>query len=457
MQKGTIKRTVMICTWLIVVAVLIIIHWRVITRTGNQRSFKVRPLAQDYTVVYASPDPENIYCYSPGLTNTPEGRLVATLDLGGPGVEKLAGTKGIYDGGSWQGKIFTSDDRGRTWQYRADFPFLHARPFAAGGVLYVLGHCGDLMIMRSGDGGDSWLEPVRLTEGEDWHGAPGNVHYANGRVYLVMEKRVSHEIKAWGVGELAPVLMRGEIGNDLTRVESWSFASELSFRDAVDQAKLDYHGIPFYKSDDIQATELAPGREFAPMGWLEGNVVQFVDPDHYWHDVSGRTLHLWLRAHTGGTGYAAVAKVVEDDDGGITTTLENAPSGRKMLYIPCPGGHLKFHILYDEVSRLYWLVSSQAADSMTRPEKLSSQRYGLPNNERHRLQLHFSRNCIDWRFAGLVAAGPSPRESRHYPTMAISGEDLIILVRSGDSRAKSAHNTNLITCHTVQNFRDLAY
>jgi len=59
-----------------------------------------------------------------------------------------------------------------------------------------------------------------------------------------------------------------------------------------------------------------------------------------------------------------------------------------MLYVPCPGGHMRFHILYDDVTRLYWLLSSLPTDSMARPERLPPARYGLPNNERHVLALH---------------------------------------------------------------------
>jgi hypothetical protein len=41
--------------------------------------------------------------------------------------------------------------------------------------------------------------------------------------------------------------------------------------------------------------------------------------------------------------------------------------------------------------------------------------------------------------------------------MAIDGEDLLVLSRSGDERAKDAHNGNLITFHRIANFRRLSY
>ncbi len=41
--------------------------------------------------------------------------------------------------------------------------------------------------------------------------------------------------------------------------------------------------------------------------------------------------------------------------------------------------------------------------------------------------------------------------------MVIDGDDLHILMRTADEAAKNAHNSNLITFHTVRHFRDLAY
>lgn len=417
--------------------------------------FRVRPLGDPFVTLYESPYPGEVYCFSPGIVELPGGRLVATIDIGGKGMARMEGPKGSRHGYVTQGKVFLSDDGGRTWRHSTDFPFMHARPFIAGGSLYVLGHCVQLKIMRSDDGGETWTDPFTLTEQGDWHQAPCNVHYANGNVYLAMENiRGGDQQNYWPVGWIEPILMRAREDADLLKPDSWTYATPLAALDVAPSARLDHFGVPFFTES---CTHVRGGVNCPPVGWLETNVVQFIDPDHYWHDPNGRTFHLWMRAHTGGTGYAAILKVTEDEAGAMQTSVETVPSGKEIVFVPCPGGQMKFHIVYDAVSGLYWLLSSQSTDSMTRKERLPKERFDLPNNERHRLQLHFSKNCIDWCFAGLVCAGPSPKQSRHYASMIVSGEDLLVLSRSGDERAASAHNGNLITFHRISRFRELVY
>ena len=410
-------------------------------------------VADNFVTVYESPDPWDFRAYSPGLALLPGGRLVATLDLGGPGLQGKQGSE------SYRGRIFTSDDRGQTWTHRANVPIFHARPFAAGNAVYVLGHSGDLGIVKSTDNGETWSATSWLTEGEQWHQAPCNVHYANGRIYLVMEKNTDPSLRGWEVSVLAPVVMAADVSADLTSRAAWTFSNVLSYRDALEEAgPAHLIGVPFYTSGPTTPPDHKDRRYMAPPGWLETNVVQFNDPDHLWHDPEGRTFHLWMRAHTGSTNLAAIAKAVESEDKAtITVSLEKAPSGALMLFVPCPGGQMKFHILYDEQTKLFWLLSSQATDSMTRPDRLDDDRYNLPNNERHRLVLHFSKNCVDWCFAARVADSGAYKQARHYASMVIDGDALHILSRSGDERAKSAHDGNLITFHTVHHFRDLVY
>lgn len=421
-----------------------------------------KPIADPHRLVYQSPDPQRIYAYSPGIATLRSGRLVTTLDIGAKGAPLEGGFapgagSGAAGGGAFSrlAKIYTSDDRGTTFQHRTDAPMLHGRPFEAGSSVYFLGHARDLCILRSTDNGNSWSRPSFLTSGRVFHQAPCNVHYAGGRVYLVMEEVTDPTFPGWPVHVLAPVVLSARVDDDLTKPQAWSFSNALAFRDVVKIAgPPELIGAPFF-----QPGRTASGkdpRNMAPPGWLETHVVQFRSPGHVWHDASGHVFYLWLRAHTGLANWACIARVEESSDGSKLTVLPaRAPSGETMLYVPCPGGHLKFHIVWDEQAQLFWLVSNQSTDSMRRPDDLPSERHNLPANERHRIVLHYSANCVDWQFAGIVADSGAARQARSYPAASILGDDLCVVCRSGNDAAHSAHDGNWITFHTVRNFRRL--
>jgi len=446
-----------------------------VQQTENQIGGPVRPLAQDFVVVGESPSPERIPIYTPSILALPNGRLVASYEFGTTRMTPEE-KKSQYT------FILTSDDHGKTWQLRHRTTIIHGRIFSAGGKVYMLGHKGDLRIVASADNGENWGETVNLTQGMRWHQSACDVWKTRGNIYLVMEKHTEGKIKGWDVGELAPVLMRAKETDDLTKPSAWTFSNEMTMANSIPGYKenklpFEYFGVPYYtqnypkityplltpeKAAEYAAQKKKPPREitkrnFAPMGWLESNVVQITDPNHYWYDPTGHTFHIFMRAHTGRTNYAAVLKAVEKDDGSIQVGFESAPSGEKLLYLPFPGGHMRFHVLYDAQTKLYWLLCSQSTDSMARPETMSADQLNLPGNERQRMVLYFSKNMVDWCFAGLVAKVDSSKQSRHYASMDIDGDDLVILSRSGDERAESAHNGNLATFHRVKNFRNLVY
>lgn len=440
----------------------------------------MKPLASDFTVVYRAEDPNRDFLYTPSILVRESGRYIMSLDI-----RDIAG------------KMLISDDKGEHWTLKGEASFYHASLFADGNRIYLLGcstreagrsRVRDLIIFYSDDEGESWSKGDFLTTGETWNHCATDVLYKDGYVYVPMDCQVFVEGETirsgWKPCIIAPVLLRGKLGTDLTRRENWLFSEKVRFRDVVDEDALDGFGVPFYESIEHLTDKDVHGETFWAMpseyrrtydfksdkpslpfyfhatGWLEANVVQITDPRHYWYDPTGKTLHLFMRANTHGSGYCCVMKAIERVENGeevIRIECERAPSGKRFVFLPMPGGQNKFFVKYDEKTRLYWLVSVQVRDSMSRIEFLSDDRYNVPSDERDRLALHFSRNMVDWCFAGLVDQSGFDKQSRHYASMDIDGEDLVILSRSGDKDAYSAHDGNIITLHRVKNFRDLVY
>ncbi|MEW6359529.1 MAG: sialidase family protein [Planctomycetota bacterium] len=412
---------------------------------GGDKAQRNAPLAQDYTVFWRVPDPMQEIAYCPALARLPNGRLIGNIllsDRRDP-THKTNITK-----------VFSSDDRGKTWVHRKDMAMVNGYPFAAGRSAYVIGGMYGLTISRSDDGGDTWSDPAVLAEGK-WYSVSGSVEESNGRIYLVKECFAEETSSGYAPRIHAPVVMSARLGDDLTRADAWTYSNRFSFQDALREfGDPNLIGVPFYKPGSY-----GPGRTMGAdgIGWSEANLVRIKAPEHIWHDPTGRTFHILMRADTGGTNLACLAKAVETEDGKIRVGLETAPSGAPMLYIPLPGGHGTMCIVYDEDTRLYWMAVAQSTDSMQRVELMPPKRYALPNNERRRLALHFSKNCMDWCFAGLVAAVEDMGQSHYGAHMVIDGADLLLLMRTSDPAAKNAHDSNLITFHKVENFRKLVY
>lgn len=403
-------------------------------------------LATDYTEVVRLKDPRREVAYCPAIEVLPGGRIVATM---------LTHEKGAEAGRDWVVGVYTSDDRGASWLRRKELPMVDGQPFAAGGAVYVIGGREDLFISRSDDG-TTWSDLIPLKTGRQWYSFPGPPIRANGRIYLEKECRTEPVTHGFPVWLLAPVVMSAPVDADLTRPGAWTFSNVLGFHEVLARyGEPNLLGAPFHTP---KARKAEPGVPVDHgIGWGEGNLVQIHDPAHVWHDATGKTLHIFLRAETGRSGIAAIAKAACGEDGSITVDLERAPSGQPVLFVPLPGGQGAFNILYDVATRMYWLLSSQSLDSMRKRESLGPWHYGLPYNERSRIALYFSRNCMDWCFAGIVADGGGERRSFFHASAIIDGEDLAMVMRVADESAANQHDSNIIAFQRVRGFRALVH
>ena len=376
-------------------------------------------------VITTSPNPDSIYLYTPAIAEGFGGRFVVAVDYGGPGTYSLDGPKsdfGDYKAGN-QIRVLLSDDKGRTWRETpARIPMMHEILFKAGGSLYMIGHSGRLLITRSDDNGETWSEPAMLCPEPRWHQSCTAVDVYDGKVTLVYEKWVAEKHKWPGVG---PVLMQAREDADLTDPSNWKFSELYNPDDDMEAARPS--GIPVN----------APG---AP-GMLETNVIRVHNPANPFYDATGKSVALLARASTGFPDIGVMLKGYEREDGSLAIGRFRKNEG-EVYFVHIPGGDLKFHILYDPESRLYWLLHSQIDGRM---------------NYRRRLALSYSPDLLRWTFAGLVAVGPTDHSARHYATMIQDGDDLFIVSRSGDERARTAHDGNIVTFHRIKDFRKLIY
>ena len=376
-------------------------------------------------IIAVSPDPDSIFLYTPGIVEGFDGRFVVSIDYGGPGSYKLDGPKsdfGDYRSGN-QIRILLSDDGGKSWRETPSrIPMMHEILFKAGKSLYMIGHSGRLLITRSDDNGETWSDVSVLCPEPRWHQSCTPVDIHDGKVTLVYEKWVSDGHPWPGVG---PVLMQAKADDDLTQASSWKF-SELYDPDGDMEAS---------RPSGIPVTDPMKG------GILETNVVRVYDEKNPFYDPSGKSVVLMMRASTGFPDIGVMMKGVEKPDGSLAVE-KLQKNGKDMFFAHIPGADLKFYTVYDPDSKLYWLLHSQIDGRM---------------NARRRLALSYSPDLLHWTFAGLVAVGPADNGARHYATMTIHGDDLLIVSRSGDEKARNAHDGDLVTFHTVNNFRSLIY
>ena len=382
-------------------------------------------LIADEQILYHSPDPKGLYCYTPWICHGFGGRLFVSYDLAGSKLSLLDGPKSDHgDYGSNQCQILYSDDHGKTWTCCSKQPMLHARVFTAGNSLYILGHSGRMVIARSDDNGLSWSQPYVLDENLYWHQSGGSIDYRHGKIYLTMEVKPFSD--RWAGGD--PLLMSANVNADLTKRESWTFSNLVKFEDAG----------AFQNTSPIW---------FSANCWLESSVLRVYDPKNSFYDPEDMTVLVLLRVD-GTEHYGALLIGKENADGSLTLAPWQRQDGTKAVFFPFPGGHMKFHIVYDEQDRFYWMTASVVEFSTTQQV--------VGPKERRVLGLYASRNLFDWHLTGIVSAGETRLCSRHYSSLVIDGDDILVASRSGDLDAKNTHDTDMITLHRVRNFRSLA-
>lgn len=387
---------------------------------SQQENIHAAPLAQDYTVVWHNPDRE-YYVEGPGLVRLDDGRLLAVV----PVVPRAEWSRSRRVEHSRTHLVY-SGDGGKTWQALGELPYYSAVPWTHRGALYLFANKGgtefrndDLLLLRSGDGGRSWSAPVTLFKGYFWNCHTGMVTREN-RLY-------------WAVDDLAlrakrgPRVVAGDLSADPMDPRAWRMSDPVPFP-----------GVP----------DALVGPEFAGLSsqYLEPNVI----------DVHGRLRVL------------ATVKPSRQSTAGLCAVLDVNDDGKKLdlkftQYHPMPGGQLKFCVLWDQVSKMFWATANLVVDSQgTRDWWEEGQKRGdfsgdgrIGGNDRRFLMLLYSLDGLNWFQAGCVARAGKISQSFMYARPVIDGNDLVIISRSSID-APNQHDADYATFHRVRDFRRLA-
>ena len=354
-------------------------------------------------VNYLHPEDE-IYSYSghclcsPSLVRHPEGCLLASMD--------------VFAGGEPQNLtlIYRSDDEGATWQYVSELmPCFWGKMFIHKGELYMLSvstEYGDLLIGRSLDCGRTWEAPTVLLRGAGRchhpgvHKNPQNVIHYQGRIYNTLEWG------AWQVGYHAPMVMSCDENEDLLDADNWVIAPPVLY---------DENWIGVAKGPST--------------GNIEGTLV--IAPDR-------RLLNI-MRYDTSKTkpSYGLVLAFEVD------TKYPQNPL-RYDHAIKLPGNLSKFMIKQDPETGYYFTLLTRITDEKT-------------PGMRNLLSLMVSKDLETWELVKDLLDYrhmPAKEVGFQYVDFEIEGEDIIYLCRTAINQAENYHNSNYITFHRIQNFRE---
>ena len=356
------------------------------------------PLAQGYTVAAEVPDHVKYFIHDPGMARLPNGHFLVAAPCWqrGVGPDHLMMARSV-DGGS-------------SWQRLSVLPYAEGTPFVVGDELYMFTQPRqhqDVYFMRSDDEGESWTGAVKVLEGAFWN-CQTNMVIRDGQLYWVLDQK--HK---------ATAAIAADLSKDLLDPGAWRISQVVPANQTAVQFRTAHDEHQPEQFDDWN---------------LEGNVM----------DVKGQ-LRVACRVnpkHTGTTPGIAAVFDLEDDGAGLNLRFDQ--------HYPWPGGQSKFCIVYDELTRLFWMACNII--SSAEPQKLD----GGPNAERRILMLYCGMDGLNWLPAGCVAMAPSSSQSFMYPSMVIDGDDLAILSRTCRNSGHF-HDADLATFHRVQSFRELAW
>lgn len=375
------------------------------------------PLAQDHRIVWHNPDPE-YYVEGPGLVRQDDGSLIAVVPVVPReewSLERRREHSIVH--------ILRSTDKGVTWEKLSDLPYYSAAPWIDRGNLYLFANKpgegkarnADLLILRSEDSGKTWSAPVTLFKGNYWNCHTGMVQ-RDGKIYWAFDDL------SFGMNR-GPRLVAGDLSGDPLDPKAWRLSDVVKFP-----------GAPESLYD--------PKFTAQPNQYLEPNVIE----------VNGRLRVL------------VTVKIKRPTVAGLCAVMDVTDDGKELglkftHYNAMPGGQLKFCVIYDEVSKLFWATANLPVDSQDtfgwQEAAKTHGNYKPSANDRRFLMLNYSADGLNWFQAGCIAQAAKMSQSFMYARPVIDGDDLAIIARSS-LHAPNQHDADHATFHRVKSFRKLA-
>jgi hypothetical protein len=146
----------------------------------------------------------------------------------------------------------------------------------------------------------------------------------------------------------------------------------------------------------------------------------------------------------------AAVKPMRQSTTGLAAVLDLTDGQKATLafnqFTPMPGGQLKFCVIWDPETKLFWARANLATDSQGLfdwwADGAKTKRFRgegrIGGNDRRFLMLLYSLDALNWFQAGCVAQAAKISQSFMYARPVIDGRDLAIIARSSKRRSESA-------------------
>jgi len=305
-------------------------------------------------------------------------------------------------------RLLRSEDEGQTWRYVCDLlPSFNGSLFVHRGRLYFLALDGDycnLIITASEDEGESWSTPVTLFRGESahrwgWHSSAIAPLEHGGRLYKAIE--FGHVAEYGTNGDAAPE------GAWCHKGLYFDLAHHLGVLSIDADADL-------LVAEHWRMSELYYPRQVDPYQCIEGNIVE-------------RQGALFNFLRTMNKGVSLQMTVASDPEAVMHSPV--VPQDFPLSAVS------KFEIKRDPVTGIYVALGNEG------------------QYNRKRLVMAVSADLAKWRIAYEIADARGTEDAYSYPDFIFSGEDILLLSRTAYNGAKNNHDTNMITFHKIEGFR----